>query len=343
MTGTDPGGSPPAPEPHPEAGIQPTPPITSVVVAVLTYERSTHLPTLLSHLIDQASTSPVPADVLVVDNNPDGRAEPVVRSMGNPGVHYVHEPEPGIAAGRNRAISWSVGRDAIAFLDDDETPSDGWLRNLLHAAEVTDAAGVTGPVVRRYPTTPSPLVHGMRRWDRVRRPTGSTVPAASSANLLLDLRFMHALGLRFNPAFGLTGGSDTLLTRQIVASGGRLVWCDEAIVFDHVTPERLTPTWLRGRGRRVGNTHARVSLALDPGPRTRVRLVAHGVALQAWGAGTSVAGLLLGDAELDGAGRWRRARGRGIVSGALGRTHFDYARPADGHVGPAAGRDRSTG
>lgn len=306
-------------------------PLHSVVVALLTYRRNRHLTDLLAELCQQAADVSIPAQVLVVDNNPDGSAQPLVNGLNLGGLNYVHEPEPGIVAGRNTAIAWSHDQDAIAFLDDDETPSDQWLANLLRTANTYRAVGVTGPVVRDYPWEPSQYVHGMRRWDRVRHPTGSDVSAASTANLLLDLRFLRAVGLTFDPAFGLSGGSDTLLTRQLIRSGGRLVWCDEAVAYDHVIEERLTPGWIARRGRRVGNTHARVALALDPGPRTRVGLFGRGVALQLWGASMSLMAAIRDDPEASGAGRWRRARGRGIVNGAIGRTHYDYRRrsPAD--------------
>ncbi len=303
-------------------------PLRSVVAAVLTYQRHDHLSELLGELCRQAAAAPLSARVLVVDNNPDASARPLVQGLDLPGLGYVHEPEPGIVAGRNAALAWADGADAIAFLDDDETPSEHWLEHLVRTAAAYGAAGVTGPVVRDYPRPPSAYVHGMRRWDRVRRATGSDVPAASTANLLLDLRFLHDAGLSFDPAFGLSGGSDTLLTKQLIRAGGRLIWCDEAVVHDHVAPERLTATWVAGRGRRVGNTHSRVSLTLDPGLGTRAALVVRGLGLQAWGAATTVAGSLRRDPEVRGSGRWRRSRGRGIVDGAIGRTHFDYRRPA---------------
>ena len=308
-------------------GAGPPTPITSVVVAVLTYQRSEHLAELLTELLGQAAGPGFKAEVLVVDNNPTAIAEPVVTGFAEADLHYVHEPEPGIAAGRNRALEWSVGRDAIVFIDDDETPSAEWLSNLVITANSAKAAGVTGPVERQYPAAPSLLVTGMRRWDRVRRQTGARVPAASTANLLLDLRFLRSCGLSFDPGFGLSGGSDTLLTRQLVRAGGSLVWCDEAIVIDHVVAERLTPTWLLRRGRRVGNTHARVTLVLDAGQSTRAALLAKGMALRLWGTGGVLAGRIMRDPERAGAGLWRRARGRGIVDGAIGRTHYDYRRP----------------
>src|SRR3954469_16278179 len=72
----------------------------SVVVAVLTYRRTDRLAGLLPQLVQQAAA--VGAAVLVVDNDPEASARPV--AAGSP-VRYVHEPRPGIAAARNRALA----------------------------------------------------------------------------------------------------------------------------------------------------------------------------------------------------------------------------------------------
>lgn len=300
--------------------------IASVLVAVLTYQRPDGLRDLVELLAAESQTCSIDARVLVVDNNPDGSARELVEGLGLAMVDYVHEPEPGIAAARNCAIARAEDRDAIAFVDDDESPRAGWLQALVDSAHQYDAVAVTGPVIRQYPHPPSDLVDGMRQWDRVRHPSGTTVPAASTANLLLDLRFLRRHDLAFDPDFGLSGGSDTLLTRKIVALGGRLVWSDDAAVLDFVTEERMTPKWLAGRARRVGNTHSRVELELKRGWITRARLIGKGSALAAVGLATAVRGRVVGDPHRQGIGLWRRSRGVGILAGGLGRTHYDYRR-----------------
>jgi glycosyltransferase involved in cell wall biosynthesis len=319
--------------------------LASVLIGVTTYGRNDELSGLLVHLDDQAQRLQQEgrrSAVLIVDNNPGGDAEPVVASAGLPLIHYSHEPRPGIAAGRNRALAWARdgGYDAVAFLDDDETPAPGWLAALVAAAEDWGAAGVTGPVVRDYPHEPTGYVSGMRRWDSAHHRTGTAMPAASSANLLLDLHFLAAHGLQFDEEFGLSGGSDTLITKRLLAAGGRLVWAQDAVVVDHVTEERLTPQWLRKRAHRVGNTHSRVSLVLAGSGgrrlRARVLLAAKGAALVVVGSTTAAAGSIGGDAGRAGQGSWRSNRGKGMLAGAFGKVAYDYQRPSLA-PGPAQG------
>ena len=87
----------------------------SVVVAVLTFRRPNDLiellPQLLKHSLEAAVTYDMrQPTVLVVDNDPDGGARETASQFGG-GIAYVHEPTPGIAAARNRALAESVDFD----------------------------------------------------------------------------------------------------------------------------------------------------------------------------------------------------------------------------------------
>ena len=96
------------------------------------------------------------------------------------------------------------------------------------------------------------------------------------------MRVIRAAGLDFDDRFGLSGGSDTLFTRQLVASGARMVWCDEAVVTDVVPAARATRDWVLRRRLRFGNTTSRVELVLAGSAaarlRVRARLVGRGLA-----------------------------------------------------------------
>jgi succinoglycan biosynthesis protein ExoM len=64
-------------------------------------------------------------------------------------LHYVVEPERGLAAVRNRLLhaALDLKADWIAFLDDDETPAPDWLGALYRTAREHQADVVTGPLV----------------------------------------------------------------------------------------------------------------------------------------------------------------------------------------------------
>ncbi|MBX0299472.1 glycosyltransferase family 2 protein [Cryobacterium sp. 1639] len=300
-----------------------------VTIAVLTYQRPRDLAELLPALVRQAEEVDAAVDILIVDNDPAaGAREQVLRAGADAPIRYRHEPAPGIAAARNRALDECTARWLI-FIDDDERPTPEWLTALLAAQASHRAVAVVGPVVSRYDITPSRWVEAGRFFERRRMATGTPVTVAATNNLLLDLHWVRRNGLRFDTRFGLTGGSDSLFTRQLHERGGRMVWCDEAVVIDVVPAKRLTREWVLRRAYRIGNASSRVRLnGRTGGQRQLLRLgFAAGGALRVIaGSLRALAGLLTGRLGHRARGTRTAARGAGMLSGALGSVYSEYSR-----------------
>lgn len=308
---------------------------TSVLVAVLTYRRPGSLAELLGVLLGQAASTQ--ADVLVVDNDPDAGARAVVDQLADhagAGVSltYVHEPCPGIAAARNRALVEASEYDLLVFLDDDERPVDRWLALLLATYVEHGCAAVVGPVVSTFEHPPSRWVRAGRFFERRRLRTGTEVAVAATNNLLLDLREIRRLHLTFDVRFGISGGSDTLFTRELHQRGGVLVWCDEALVMDVVPAARLRARWVLLRAFRSGNAWTRTSVALadTSAQRALARLqlsITGGIRVLG-----GLAQVALGVASADVGHRARGcrtlARGAGMLAAVFGYIYSEYRRPA---------------
>ncbi|WP_198671871.1 glycosyltransferase [Desertihabitans aurantiacus] len=317
-----------------------------LTVAVATYRRPDELVRCLEatcpqvrHEVSAGALSG--ADVLVVDNDREPSAESAVRALADPLVRYVHEPRPGISAARNRALTESAATDLVVFLDDDETPRPGWLAALLAARERYRADAVVGRVVSDLGGQPDAWITASRFFERPRRTTGTAMPVAATNNLLLDRRVVERLGLRFADRYGLTGGGDTHFTRRFTAAGASLVWCDEAVVVDHVPPERVTRSWVLSRARRMGNSQMVVALDLAGSTparaRAAVRALAHGGARVAVGTAMRGLGTLTGSAHRAARGEIVVQRGVGMAAAVLGRRVSEYARPAQTTAGEDAG------
>jgi hypothetical protein len=304
-----------------------------VTVAVPTFRRPDDLRVLLPMVLDHVrevgvAGSRYRADVLVVDNDPDRSAAAVV--AGVPGVRYVAEPTPGIAAVRSRALDEAADARVLAFIDDDERPADGWLAHLLETWEATGAAAVAGRVLTEYAGELDPWIRGGGFFFRRRMPTGTEIDVAASGNLLLDLDQVRGFGLRFEPALGLGGGEDNLFSRQLVRAGGRMVWCDESAAVDQVPAERMTRAWARSRARSHGNVTVTVDLRLALGPRARL-LVRAGAAVRGalclgGGAARWGWGLLSRSVRHQGRGARYFFRGVGMIGGACGLVDEEYSR-----------------
>jgi GT2 family glycosyltransferase len=310
--------------------------ILRIQIAVATYRRPDDITTCLSTTLPQARavsddpSSDAHVSVLVIDNDPGGSAASAVRAFADESVSYVVEPTPGISAARNRALSESDGYDVLIYIDDDEEPLEGWLANLLQSHADSGAAAVAGKVLSDLDDLHDPWIIEGGFFERKQRHTGQVLEAAATNNLLLDLAFVDRHGLRFDDRYGLSGGGDTHFTRRLVAAGGRIVWCEEAVVIDHVPPSRMTREWVRKRARRMGNSD--VVVDVDIARDGTERLVRRVRGLVRGGLRVGTGGLLFGLGLVTASTR-RKARatrlverGRGMVGGALGSQQWEYSR-----------------
>jgi succinoglycan biosynthesis protein ExoM len=311
------------------------PRVRDVTVAVLTYRRSGFLPDLVADLDREATLAANEqrrVALLVVDNDPDGSAGPVVRAQRPAApLRYVVEPRRGIAAARNRVLAECADSDVLVFLDDDERPDPGWLGALLSTYESSSPAAVSGPVRTEYLTDPHPWAVAGRFVDRSYRDglvTGAVVAEAATNNLLLDLGVVRTLGLTFDESLQLSGGEDAIFTRRLTAAGERIVWCAEARVTDLRPGHRTTRAALLRRTYSLANGKVVVGVRLADGRlgRARVRLaaLAGGVARLGAGGGSFLLGCVTGRMDRRANGARLVARGVGAVSGGLGHRYETY-------------------
>lgn len=304
---------------------------TDVVLAVPTFHRTALLEALLPMLRREADAARdeegVSTTILVVDNDPDASARAVATAAG---ATYVVEPARGLAAVRNRAIDESAGARALVFIDDDETPRDGWLTALVRRWRTSGAAAVSGRVESVFDAAPDDWIAAGGFFTRVAFADGASQPAAPTNNLLLDLDVVRAHGLRFDEAFALSGGEDIHFTRRLVARGGTIVSAPDALVFDPVSPERLTRRWVLQRAYRVGISTARIDAAMAPSGTarlvSRVKSAAQGLVRIAAGGARWLLGTVTRSARHSARGARAVARGGGMLLGAFGADFAEYAR-----------------
>ena len=336
-----------------------------LTIAMLTYRRNDYLAQVIPELLAQADDvcdAQTTASVLIVDNDPQAGARAVVEAaraaLGSDPAEsseplgedvsagsavtsrlvYVHEPEPGIVAGRNRALSEARGSDALVFIDDDEIPSPGWLKALVSTWRAQGCAAVTGPTPPTFEVAPSAWVTASGAFDSWEAADGAQVRSADTGNLLLDLAVVENLGLRFDPRYGLTGGEDSLFTRQLTRAGGVIRFAAGAVVTKRVPAARARRTWVLERSLRSGSSWARVRIdtagPADGGAsgrlaRLRLRLGYGAKGLAKAGIDGARAGVarIRGDVPAQARYEVSSRGGLGMVVGALGVHVREYGRP----------------
>ncbi len=238
--------------------------MTLINICIATYNRNDGLTVLLESLrkIEHVPSNDVSLQVLVIDNNPDGRAKPVVEVIQGSDypmpISYFHETRPGVSHVRNTAVTQSAGMGFIAFLDDDEYVTPQWFKQLWRIYQETKAAVVFGPSIASYPEkTPQWMLQGDYHSCLIEKSGLRSLPS-SIANCLIDLEVFRRHKLEFDTAISEIGGEDTLLFTQMLDLGEVLADASKAIVYETVPPSRVIPGWLYKRWRRTGSTDAMV-------------------------------------------------------------------------------------
>jgi glycosyltransferase involved in cell wall biosynthesis len=312
----------------------------TLTVAIPTYLRADQLRRCLDAVLPQVDAAVdhgvlFAAEVLVVDNSPDGSAQATIADLLDARadrLRYAHEPDPGIAAARNRALSEATGR-LLAFIDDDEVPQPAWLEPLVTTWRTTRATAVMGRVDAVLARPADAWIDAGHVYGRVRMPTGTAIDVAAAGNLLLDLDGVRRLGVRFDARFGLTGGEDTLFSRQLVAAGGTIVWCDESVADDFVPAHRFDRRWMMRRFRNHGNIEVHVETLMARGYsgrlKARVRGLGSGAVRILLGSLRFLAGVLTRSQQRQARAVRTVCRGVGMFTGALGAVHEEYQRSSD--------------
>ncbi|MGA2018906.1 MAG: glycosyltransferase family 2 protein [Opitutaceae bacterium] len=227
-----------------------------ITVCVLTYRRPDMLKNLLADLKGQETGGLFTYSVLVVDNDRARSAESTVAEFAGAqpiSAEYVVEPEQGIALARNRAVAHAKG-DFIAFIDDDESPTQKWLLTLFEACIQYNVDGVLGPVHPTFPEPPPGWVVAGKFYDRPTYPTGLVIDwrKGRTGNTFLKKEVFAGEPVPFRPEFRT--GEDQDFFRRVIGKGYKFIWCDEAVAYEAVPPIRWDRRFLLRRALLRGYT-----------------------------------------------------------------------------------------
>ena len=311
--------------------------MASLAICVPTYRRNRELEELLSALQEQETPGDATVSILVIDNNPDGEAEPVVRAAQAQAfryaIDYLHETAPGVTFVRNRALKATAKVDYLAFIDDDELPAPGWIAALWQRNRESGAAVVFGNVIARYEGEPPEwIVEGDFHSKRVSVDGPREKPGATD-NCLIDLGVVRNHGLKFDPALSLVGGEDTLFFDALLLAGESFADAAGAVTYERVPEARASLGWLMTRWRRTGLTDAMMIARRRGGRLIQMRAALDGFVRLAAGGGLAGVTWLVGGRTISaGVARWLFTfqRGRGMLDFAFGRQVREYARPVPG-------------
>lgn len=228
-------------------------------ICVATFKRPALLADLINSLLQQNAYG-FKIRLIVVDNDIEKSAESIVKTFTNNTLFeiiYDLEPNKGISYARNRAINLTDA-DYIAFLDDDEMASPLWLKSMWLGINKYEADIIFGPVLGILPENAPQWAKQHPSFNRPRKQSGTVVKFGASGNVLIRRTSIEQETELFDPKFSLTGGEDTDFFYRLFLAGKRLVWCDEAVVYEHVPLNRISIGWVCSRAFRGGQSAVRV-------------------------------------------------------------------------------------
>jgi succinoglycan biosynthesis protein ExoM len=228
--------------------------VITVTIAIITYKRPESFPYALQALQKIELPDGAAVKLLVIDNDAAQSAFQVVqdaaRYMPFP-VEYVVEEKHGIPHARNKALEVASDSDYIAFVDDDDTVDPHWLHALLDTARIYDADAVKGEVIYTFDKEHQYLAH-LAIFAATGKLTGQELVNASTNNVLFATHIYKNTGLRFDPSFTKTGGSDHYFFRVAKGNGAHIVFSADGIVYSNVSGPRTTWRWISRRYMRYG-------------------------------------------------------------------------------------------
>lgn len=260
-----------------------------VSVVIPTFLRPDGARAAVESVFAQTGVDRAQVEVVLVDNDPAGSAAAAAQALAavaTMSFTAVHEPRAGVSHSRNTGIA-AARAPLIAFLDDDETATEGWLAALLAAQEATGADVVFGPIDTVLPrSAPEPRAHFEAFFARTGPASVQLIDHAYGCGNSLLVRATVLQGpTPFDTGHNELGGEDDVLFRSVAASGGRFGWAPDALVHEVVPVHRATWAYVLRRAFTYGhNTTAQYADGDRPDPVRLAGWMARGAA-QAAGMG----------------------------------------------------------
>jgi succinoglycan biosynthesis protein ExoM len=251
-----------------------------VAICICTFRR----PELLRELLDgiaqltfrKVKTPQI--QIVVVDNDELASAKDICSTVPAPWpIKYVVEAARGITHARNRAVAEAGLVDFIAFIDDDEVPSAQWLEELLWTQAGFNADVVSGPVSPKYAPRVADWIKSGGFFDSRISTTGIPQKVCATNNVLIGSHVFRRVA-RFDDAFVFSGAEDTNFFLRARQAGHKIVWSQEAVVFEAISAQRATVGWILRREYQTGNGWVFCEAGVDN--RLRGRIVRF---CKAWG------------------------------------------------------------
>jgi glycosyltransferase involved in cell wall biosynthesis len=145
-----------------------------VSVIIPTFRRPRELVEAISSALQDPN---VTVEIIVVDDSPEGSAEEAVKSLGDPRIRYIKNPNPSRGVpGVVRNIGWPLARGRfLHFLDDDDIVAEGHYQAVKSAFANNPGVGLVFGRIEPFGSGPADQLNHERRYfaDSARKAASS--------------------------------------------------------------------------------------------------------------------------------------------------------------------------
>jgi GT2 family glycosyltransferase len=230
-------------------------------IGVVTHERAQALSRLLDSLQSAIAHYDAPCELIIANNSGSSAHQLIEGIVRDSGIDDVCEyrvfdsPENSIAVGRNLILAHAQ-EPYLVFVDDDEYPVESWLTALVDAMHGYRCALVAGPILPVFPQHTATWIRSLDLHNAAGLASGDRLDYASSGNFLINRQGIPEV--RFNAAYGKSGGEDTEFFLRLQDLGLVMRWCAEAIVYEDIPPDRASARYLIRRFMTQGRNYRRI-------------------------------------------------------------------------------------
>lgn len=221
----------------------------SITIAICTYKRI-FLSETIKSLIGSVRHAKGYVKIVIIDNDVEGSALNILSEFNSNkyfDIEYYNEPSVGVVNARNKVLS-IVDTDWLISIDDDETVDINWFSNyliLINDDEISFDAAI-GPVITQYPNFVNEKIVNSKVHDRKRYSHLQEIKHGATNNCLLRVSLININKLKFDIRFNFTGAEDSDFFERF-NQYGKIIWNNNSIVYEPLTKERSTESWILKR------------------------------------------------------------------------------------------------
>lgn len=227
--------------------------INYILIACCTCKRPKMLMQALNS-INELNLPDIKIELLIVDNDPNATAKNIVANFSEKSkivVHYIVEPERGLANARNRVLKEAINLNAshLAFFDDDEIVDKNWLvEHVNFYNKNTHILISSGPTYNKFVKNyPAYITKNKVFKQSSSKKTGELRTHCASGNVFFPLSIIKEKSLFFEASYVFMGGEDGDFFSRTNKKGITIGWNNEAINYEMIGDERASLQWILKR------------------------------------------------------------------------------------------------